>query len=140
MTLSDYRRITDELLSAYIDDEVTEEERALIEAALLADMEIAWRVESLRQTVNLLQDLPELPLPRTFTLTLDQARIAQSDGQFERVTADVPAMEPAGIAEPVPAVRSMSKPAMLKKNGSTGFWGQLGQLARVLAGRQPHLA
>lgn len=68
MTGSRQPQINEELLSAYLDDEVTVEERALVEAAIAADPAIAWQVESLRQTVQLLQALPPLALPRAFTL------------------------------------------------------------------------
>ena len=78
MTSSNSRHITDELLSAYIDGEITEQERTLIERALAQDEQIAWRLNSLRQTVTLLRDLPEMALPRTFTLMLDHAPMAQS--------------------------------------------------------------
>src|SRR5262245_17931765 len=99
MTLSDSRRITDELLSAYIDGEVTEQERALVEAAIAADEEVAWRLDSLRQTVSLLHDLPELALPRSFTLTLDQAQMAQSaQPQVAEQLAAVPVMAAAAPA------------------------------------------
>ena len=69
MSLTRYAAVTDELLSAYIDDVVTEAERALVEAALREDKTIAWRLESLRQTVQLLQTLPLMALPRSFTLS-----------------------------------------------------------------------
>ncbi|MDI9547693.1 MAG: hypothetical protein QM346_08820 [Chloroflexota bacterium] len=68
MNSSEFSRITDELLSAYIDNAVTAQERKLVEAASAADAEIAWRLDSLRQTVNLLHGLPEISLPRSFVL------------------------------------------------------------------------
>jgi hypothetical protein len=74
MTSSDSRPITDELLSAYLDGMVTDHERALVDAAIQTDPTIIWRLDSLRQTVTLLRALPELTLPRTFTLQLDQVR------------------------------------------------------------------
>jgi anti-sigma factor RsiW len=64
--------ISDELLSAYIDGDVTEEERKQIEFAIATDPEIAWQVETLRQTVDLLQDLPPVPLPRSFVIREEQ--------------------------------------------------------------------
>ena len=56
------------LLSAYLDGEVTAEERALVEAQLR--LSPAWREEldGLRWTVSLLRELPEAPLPRSFEL------------------------------------------------------------------------
>src|SRR4051812_36985075 len=128
MTLSDSRSITDELLSAYIDDEVTEQERALVEAALVADEEVAWRLNSLRQTVSILHDLPELALPRSFILTLDQAQMAQSpQPQTEEQLASVPVMEPQpAMALMVPAMArpKATPPALTAK---AGFWEQLAQ-------------
>ncbi len=66
---TEYNRITDDLLSAYIDDAVTEQERSLVETAIAADTEVAWRLDTLQQTVLLLRSLPELALPRSFTIT-----------------------------------------------------------------------
>lgn len=114
MTLSDFRHITDELLSAYIDDEVTEQERSLIETAIAQDEEIAWRLHSLRQTVSLLQELPELALPRSFALTLEQLQIAQPAQST---------VQP--VAEPqlaVPHTGSHSKPQVTEE---AGFWARL---------------
>jgi anti-sigma factor RsiW len=64
--------ISDELLSAYIDGDVTEEEKRQIELAIATDAATAWQVETLRQTVELLQDLPAAPLPRSFVIQEDQ--------------------------------------------------------------------
>lgn len=58
-----------DLLSPYLDDEVTEEERALVEQALAASGELQQDLETLRQTVSLLADLPSVPAPRPFTLS-----------------------------------------------------------------------
>ena len=62
-------QVTDELLSAYIDGDVTAEEKNLVERAVKADVNLAWRLESLQQTVNLLRSLPAVSLPRSFVLT-----------------------------------------------------------------------
>ncbi|MCS6825317.1 MAG: hypothetical protein NZ553_01755, partial [Caldilinea sp.] len=72
MTTSRYPEITDELLSAYIDNAVSEEERALIERAILDDASVAWRLATLQETVRLLRNLPLLQAPRSFALTTDQ--------------------------------------------------------------------
>ena len=72
MTSSRYPHITDELLSAYIDNSVTEDEKALIEAAISSESTIAWRLETLRYTVNLLNSLPTVALPRSFVLSETQ--------------------------------------------------------------------
>ena len=69
MTSAFRSQITDELLSAYIDGEVNSEEARLVEQAMIADPEIAWEVESLRQTVQLLGQLPAVALPQTFAIS-----------------------------------------------------------------------
>lgn len=114
MTLSDFRRITDELLSAYIDGEVTEQERALVEAAIAQDEEIAWRLNSLRQTVTLLRELPEVALPRSFTLSFEQLALPTSED-----IAAVDATERAAVA-----TRPQRKAAPTTQ---AGFWEQLNE-------------
>ena len=64
--------IDENLVAAYIDGDVTAEERLRVENAIAEDERVAWELNTLRQTVELLQDLPEVPLPRSFTLTEDQ--------------------------------------------------------------------
>ena len=120
MTLSDSRRITDELLSAYIDDEVTEQERALVEAAIAQDEEIAWRLKSLRHTVVLLRDLPEMPLPRSFALTLDHVRTAQSAEPHIEASVVAPELVAA------PAISAYVPPkAAPARQSDGGFWQQV---------------
>ena len=115
MTLSDSRRITDEMLSAFIDGEVTEQERALIEAALAQDQELVWRLDSLRQTVTFLRDLPELTLPRSFALTVEQLQMAPVAAEAERVSsATTPALAPRVLPQDAPDRQSRA-----------GFWDQL---------------
>ncbi|MCL4830058.1 MAG: hypothetical protein KJZ95_22070 [Caldilinea sp.] len=72
MKTSSYPEITDELLSAYIDNAVSDVERALIEQAVHEDATVAWRLATLRETVNLLRTMPVLQAPRSFTLTAEQ--------------------------------------------------------------------
>jgi len=57
-----------ELLSAYIDNEVTRAERALVETHVATCPECARDLTTLRQTVRLLTALPPLAVPRAFTL------------------------------------------------------------------------
>ncbi len=78
MTSSLYPQITDELLSAYIDDAVTQEEKAIIEAAIVGEPAIAWRLETLRYTINLLNSLPAIALPHSFVLSELQMTIQSS--------------------------------------------------------------
>lgn len=87
MSVSRYPQITEELLSAYLDNLVSEEERRLIEHAISVEPQIAWQLESLRQTVNMLQSLPALALPRTFTLNqvlLDERAAAEQTRAAQR--------------------------------------------------------
>ena len=65
------------LLSAYIDGEVTESEAARVEEHLSGCEECRPELDSLRSTVGLLRQLPELELPRSYTLSeAPSARLA----------------------------------------------------------------
>lgn len=97
-------QVTDELLSAYIDGDVTAEEKKLVERAVQSDANVAWRLESLQQTVNLLRTLPEMPLPRSFVLT----------------EADVAPVKPS-VPPVVSAARRTARPRMIEP-AEGGFW------------------
>ncbi len=56
------------LLSAYIDGEVTADERVVIESHLATCAHCQRDLTALRQTVALLSELPSVPAPRPFTL------------------------------------------------------------------------
>ena len=58
-----------DLLSPYLDKEVTAEERAFVEKAMAASPELQHELETLRQTVSLVRALPPRPAPRPFTLS-----------------------------------------------------------------------
>jgi hypothetical protein len=58
-----------DLLSPYLDGEVTDEERALVEKAIATSPELREDVETLRQTVALVASLPRVAAPRPFTLS-----------------------------------------------------------------------
>jgi hypothetical protein len=58
-----------ERLSAYLDGALSSKETSRLEARLQADPALQRALEELRQTANLLHSLPEVPLPRSFTLT-----------------------------------------------------------------------
>jgi len=60
-------RINDELLSAYLDGEVTAAERAEVEKALAESPELRISLESLRQVQARLQSVPRLSLPEDFS-------------------------------------------------------------------------
>jgi hypothetical protein len=101
MTLPGNPQITDELLSAYLDGVVSAEEKVLIEAAVATEPGIAWRLETLRQTVQLLRTLPEVALPRSFALSEASLAVGQ-DGVAALQSA--PVMHPR-IDIPQPATR-----------------------------------
>ena len=66
-----------ELLSAYIDSELTESERAALEARLQSEPQLQLELQSLQQTVSLVQQLPERRAPRNFTLNAALMRPAR---------------------------------------------------------------
>lgn len=63
-----------DLLSAYIDDALTESERASLESRLQTEPELRAELAELRATVTLLNNLPVLKAPRNFTLDARYAR------------------------------------------------------------------
>ena len=83
--------VDEDLVAAYVDGDVTTEERQRVEAAMAASEQVAWEVDTLRQTVELLQDLPSVPLPRSFTLTEDQvADVLQERRSLAKLKASPP--------------------------------------------------
>lgn len=57
------------LLSPYIDGEVSAEEQQFVETQLATSNDLRQELESLRQTVSMLAQLPQLTAPRPFTLS-----------------------------------------------------------------------
>jgi len=68
----DTRHLTTEELSAYLDGELTSPEQDEAERHIQSCEDCRQSLESLRQTVALLHDLPPLPLPRSFTLPVEE--------------------------------------------------------------------
>ncbi len=62
------REQRDELLSAYLDDQLSAGERARLEAQLATDPVLRAELDTLRHTVALVHDLPPVPIPRNFIL------------------------------------------------------------------------
>ena len=58
-----------DLLSAYIDDELTPAERQAVEVKLADSAELRGTLADLRQTISAVQHLPRVAAPRAFTLT-----------------------------------------------------------------------
>lgn len=63
-----------ELLSAYLDNMLTEAERTALEARLAGDDALRAELEALRNTVSLIKSLPVLKAPRNFTLTPEMVK------------------------------------------------------------------
>jgi anti-sigma factor RsiW len=57
-----------ELLSAYLDDELTDREKEMLEQRLARENALRAELDDLRETVALVSDLPRLKAPRNFTL------------------------------------------------------------------------
>jgi anti-sigma factor RsiW len=58
----------EEALSAYLDGELSQRERAEVEGALARDPTLRAELEEMRQVVGLMKAVPQVPLPRSFTL------------------------------------------------------------------------
>ncbi len=71
-----------ELLSSYIDGEVTASERQQVEQALAESAELRHELASLRQTVQWLAALPAVAAPRPFTLSEADVPTRQKSGYF----------------------------------------------------------
>lgn len=77
--MSAERNLNDtELLSAYIDGQLTAEERSALESRLQNDAELRQQLALLRATVDLIRELPQLTAPRDFTLTPQMVRTTGS--------------------------------------------------------------
>lgn len=76
MVMSTERNHNDtELLSAYLDGQLTSEQRSALEVRLQNDGELRRQLALLRATVDLIKDLPQLTAPRDFTLTHAMVRV-----------------------------------------------------------------
>lgn len=64
---TEHERISKQL-SAYLDDELADRERAAVERHLDTCADCRWDLATLRQTVQWTQSLPTVPLPRVFTI------------------------------------------------------------------------
>jgi anti-sigma factor RsiW len=58
----------EERLSAYLDGELTEQEQSIVERHLATCQDCRWNLDTLRQTVQWVQELPSVPVPRVFTI------------------------------------------------------------------------
>ena len=67
------RERRDELLSAYLDGQLSAEEQVRLEARLASDPALQADLETLRHTVALVRGLPPVPVPRNFILPREAA-------------------------------------------------------------------
>ena len=91
--------VNEELVTAYLDGDASQEERRLVENAMAADERVLWEVNSLSQTVELLRDQPEPSLPRSFVLTEDQV----ADSLAERRSRSAAAASGESVGTDAPA-------------------------------------
>ena len=103
--ISRYPEITDDLLSAYIDGAVTGAERIAVEQAAATDPDVAWRLKTLQETVQLLRMLPTVAAPRSFVMTAEQVGGATSAAHLP----DSVSLQQARVArtDSAPAERSL---------------------------------
>lgn len=73
--------ISEELLSAYLDGQLTAAETARVEQARAMDVEVAMRLEALAHTVGLLRQTPRLAVPRSFVLS--EAQVLAAGGRVK---------------------------------------------------------
>jgi len=67
------RERRDEILSAYVDGELSEEERRTLEDRLSRDPKLRAALRAMHRTVSLMRELPEVEAPRNFILTPSMA-------------------------------------------------------------------
>jgi anti-sigma factor RsiW len=77
------QHLTTELLSSLLDKQLTPEEQAYCDAHLEECEQCQDVLDNLQQTVNLLQSLPQLEVPRSFALPVD-FKITQSTSDGNR--------------------------------------------------------
>ena len=76
---------SDELLSAYLDDELSPEERADVEAALDADPELRRTCDELRALSNALQAMPATAAPDWSATIVERALAATATDDKTRL-------------------------------------------------------
>lgn len=77
-----------DLLSAYLDGDLSDADRAALEARLAAEPELRRELEALRQTVALVRSLPVMKAPRSYALN---AALLEESGESSAVYTEMPA-------------------------------------------------
>ena len=109
----------DDLLNGWIDDALTPGERTMVESHLEHCDRCRTELESLRLVKRLLAELPEPDLPRSFALTVEQAKKSESPAAT---------VQPAKIVTLLPIVRALSIAAVMAViiMGGALFFGPIG--------------
>jgi anti-sigma factor RsiW len=77
-----------DLLSAYLDGDLSDADRAALEARLAAEPELRRELEALRQTVALVRSLPAMKAPRSYALN---AALLEESGESTAAYEEMPA-------------------------------------------------
>lgn len=91
-----------ELLSAYLDNMLTERERQTLEQRLAEDTALRAALHDLRETVALLRNLPRLKAPRSFAL--DPAALRPQTPWWKRLFGTGPVLQTLGAAGGIASV------------------------------------
>lgn len=118
------RQLNDELLSAFLDGEVTAEERLQIEAQLAASPDWQRRYRQLVETVNLVRTLPPAPLQKDFSQTiLAEVRRRQGTPPVHTSPAyPVPANATVRDKMVAPAERSTAERLRQRQKSTSPLW------------------
>ncbi len=84
------RGVTDEVLSAYLDDEVTAGERQSVEDALASSVDVQERLARLRETRDAVRHLDDPGLPEGFLVELEHAVTADAPASVAALTSPAP--------------------------------------------------
>lgn len=118
-----------ELLSAYINGELTADEAATLEQRLTEDAFLRRELAALRQIVSLIQALPEVKAPRNFTLTPDMVAVPTKPVS-QRQTVPTTEITPAtmvALPKAAPAQKQINKTAPRRRM----IWQPLAAAAAV---------
>ncbi|MBN2304749.1 MAG: zf-HC2 domain-containing protein [Anaerolineae bacterium] len=107
-----------ELLSAYLDGELPDRERAALEQRLSQDHALRDLLDDLRNTVALVRDLPRLKAPRSFTL--DPAVYGHQTPWWERLFTLHNALQLSGALGAAAAVALIAFAVLFSSSGDTG--------------------
>lgn len=99
---------TTEQLSTWLDQQLTPEEQAYCSTHLEECEQCQHVLDNLQQTVNLLRSLPQLEVPRSFTLSNDFQITADRNKQVEQSTVASPRRIPTPLRRTLRAVSALA--------------------------------